>query len=79
VRSSREAITTSSRSKALAISQCDRDAIAEGVEKIVLAVGVFVADAKALDLLKQAVSQMSLVDDRFLEATVGVFDNPRWT
>jgi hypothetical protein len=43
-------------SEAFAIPERQRDAVAEGIEKVVLAVGSPVADAKALDLVKQVIS-----------------------
>jgi hypothetical protein len=42
--------------EAFAIPERQRDAVAEGIEKVVLAVAVSVADAKALDLVEQVVS-----------------------
>ena len=42
--------------EAFAIPESQRDAIAEGIEKVVLAVASSVANAKALDLLKQVIS-----------------------
>ena len=42
--------------KPLAIPESQRDAVAEGIEKVVLSVAVSVADAKALDLVEQVIS-----------------------
>ena len=43
-------------SEALAIPESQRDAVAEGVGKVVLAVTFSVANAKALDLGEQVIS-----------------------
>jgi hypothetical protein len=43
-------------SKPFAISKRERDAIAEGVEEIVLAVALLVPDPEAFDLVEQMVS-----------------------
>jgi hypothetical protein len=40
----------------VAIAQRDRNAVAEGVEQVVLSIAALVADAKALDLVEQVVS-----------------------
>jgi hypothetical protein len=42
--------------EAFAIPERQRDAVAEGIEKVVLAVTVSVANTKALDLVEQVVS-----------------------
>ena len=60
--------------KALAIPERQSDAIAEGVEKVVLPVVASVADAKALDLVKQVISGVALVDNRLFEGSVRVLD-----
>ena len=41
--------------KPLAIPESHRDAIAKGVEKVVLPVALSVADAEALDLVEQVI------------------------
>jgi hypothetical protein len=43
-------------SEAFAIPESQRDAVAEGVEKVILAVTFPLANAKALDLIEQMVS-----------------------
>ena len=42
--------------EAFAIPESQRDAVAEGVEKVVLPVASSVANAKALDLVEQVIS-----------------------
>ena len=44
------------KSEAIAVPESQSDAVAEGVEKVVFAVTFSVANAKALDLVKQVVS-----------------------
>lgn len=44
------------RSEAFVISESNRDAVAEGVEKVVLAVASSIANAKTLDLVEQVIS-----------------------
>ena len=44
------------RSEAFVISESKRDAVAEGVEKVVLAVASSIANAKTLDLVEQVIS-----------------------
>jgi hypothetical protein len=43
-------------SEAFAIPESQPDAIAEGLEKVVLAVASWIGNAKALDLVKQVIS-----------------------
>jgi hypothetical protein len=43
-------------SEVFAIPESQPDAIAEGIEKVVLAVASWIANAKALDLVKQVIS-----------------------
>ena len=44
------------KSEAFAIPESQGDAVAEGVEKVVLAVAASVANAKGLDLVEQVIS-----------------------
>jgi hypothetical protein len=62
------------RLEAFAIPESQSDAVAEGIEKVVLAVTSSVANAKALDLVEQVISRVPLVDNRLLEGSVRVLD-----
>ena len=52
----------------------DGDAVAEGVEEVVLTLAVFGADAKALDLVEQMVTRMTFVGSGFVKRPRRIFD-----
>src|SRR5271156_6382368 len=62
--------------KPFVISKSDGHAVAKGVEKVVFSVAIFVPDAEALDLIKQVVPRVPLIDDRLVESMLSIFDKP---
>ena len=62
--------------KPFAVSEGEDDSVAEGVEEVVFSVAILVADAEALDLIKQMMPSAPLVDEGFVESVLSVFDKP---
>jgi 2,4-dienoyl-CoA reductase-like NADH-dependent reductase (Old Yellow Enzyme family) len=62
------------RLKAVAISKSDRDAIAERVEQVVFSIALFVAEAKAFNLIHEVIARFLLVNSHFVEGRRRVFD-----
>jgi hypothetical protein len=61
-------------SEALIIPERDGNAIAKRVQEIVLSVTILVTDTKTFDLFGEVVSGLSLVDRRFIEGMLGIFN-----
>src|SRR5450432_1925043 len=62
--------------EAFAIPESQRDAVAKGIKKVVLAVASSVAYAKALYLIEQMVPCVPFIVGRLVEGAFGVFDQP---
>jgi hypothetical protein len=63
-------------SEAFLISEGDRDPITEGIQEIVFALVVLIADPEIFDLLDKMIPSLSFVDNGLVERMVRVLDVP---